>query len=90
MMTWWLSSLLVVLALVRLGTSVVPASCPNLNTNTCYYNTNIAKLQPGSTTQYYAVAGLFDIHKRGNDAFSCGNDFNPTGILHTQGSELGR
>ena len=88
MMMRWLSSLLLVLALARFGTSVVPQACPNLNINTCYYNTNIAKLEPDATSQYYALGGLFNVHTRGDDAFSCGDDFNPTGILHTQVSAV--
>ncbi|KAL8599974.1 hypothetical protein ACOMHN_038973 [Nucella lapillus] len=78
----WTATALTLLTLGHLALCK-PEQCPSL-TNVCFYN-DTAKLSPASSTgQYFAVGGLFDIRTRGQNAYSCGTNFNPAGILHTQ------
>lgn len=76
---------LVVLMLSWQASGIVPQVCPNLSTNTCYYE-NVAKLLPktADTQRYVAVAGLFDVTMRADSAYTCGTQYNPTGLLHTE------
>ena len=44
-----------------------------------------AKLDPTSSTSYYAIGGLFNVRERSNDGpFSCGTDLNPMGVALSQ------
>ncbi|XP_076435087.1 metabotropic glutamate receptor 2-like [Babylonia areolata] len=81
----WIFVFLGILASVQFAFSVVPAVCPNPSSpsNVCFF-ANVAKLEPSIASSYFAVGGLFDIHERGENAFTCGEGFSHSGVLLSQ------
>ena len=70
--------------LFRLAVLYIPPLCPNpYQQNVCYYDGRVAKIAP-SSARYFAIGGLFDIHRQGANVIECSDELDPSGILLTE------
>jgi len=84
MVTSWAEQCLILL-LFALGANC--QTCPAINSqqcSICYYG-DAATLEPTQVdpNKYFVIGGLFDIHSRGDSAYSCGSMINEDALVNS-------